>query len=177
MSALSRTLAPLALFLMISATGPVHAETFNDMSIDRLRASVTNEHPSAYYILSSKLFDTGQHDEAVFWFYAGQLRYRTHLVCNPDLPADADPALFGALSEVIGAEINAYAFGDLAMLEETIDKVIAWDNDTPNKFTNVRDCADAYHAILQGLKELKTYVIENAEEVRAQRAANGLENR
>lgn len=177
MSTLSRTLAPLALFLMISATGPVHAETYNDMSIDKLRANVTDEHPSAYYILASKLFDSGQRDEAVFWFYAGQLRYRTHLVCNPDLPADSDPALFGALSEVIGAEINAYAFGDLAMLEETIDRVIAWDNQTPNNFTNVRDCANAYQSVLAGLEELKAYVIENAEDVRAQRVANGLANR
>lgn len=146
------------------------------MSVDSLKASVAQSHPSAYYILASKLYDEGEREEAVFWFYAGQLRYRTHLACNPDLPADGDPALFAAFSDVLGGEINRYAFGSPETLVTTIDAVIAWDQQTPNGFAGDNDCS-AGEGILDGLEELKTYIVENADDIRAERAANGLENR
>jgi len=46
------------------------------LSIEQLRSTIENQHPSGFYILAAKLFAAGKKDEAVFWFYAGQLRYR-----------------------------------------------------------------------------------------------------
>ena len=46
------------------------------LSIEQLRKGIENQHPSYFYILAGKLFAAGKKDEAVFWFYAGQLRYR-----------------------------------------------------------------------------------------------------
>ncbi|WP_338606797.1 hypothetical protein V6617_09770 [Pelagibacterium nitratireducens] len=173
MAALYRALSPFAFFFLLS-TVPAFAQDFNTMPVDQLRAEAPNAHPSAYYVLASRLYDRGDKDEAVFWFYAGQLRYRTHIACNPDLPPDGDPALFSALSEVIGSEINLYAFGDLERLLETIDAVIDWDQSTPNGYAPDADCATARVDVLTGLNELKTHIAENADDIRAQRLSNGL---
>lgn len=176
MAALYRALSPFALFFLLAVT-PASAQSFDSLSVDQLRNVVSQSHPAGYYVLAAKLYDQGQRDEAVFWFYAGQLRYRTHLACNPDLPPDGDGALFGALSDVIGSEINAYAFGDLDALVSIIDDVIAWDQETPNGFAPDSDCTPAQQGVMAGLQDLRAYLADNAEDVRAQRAANGMDNR
>jgi hypothetical protein len=172
MAALYRALSPFAFFFLLS-TVPAFAQDFHAMPVDQLKAEVPNAHPSGYYVLASRLYDRGDEDEAVFWFYAGQLRYRTHLACNPDLPPDGDPALFSALSEVIGSEINFYAFGDLDMLLDTIDAVIEWDRSTPNGYAPDANCSAARSGILSGLNELKAYIAENTNDIRAQRLSSG----
>ena len=52
------------------------------LSIEQLKNGIENRHPSSLYILAEKLFAGGKKDEAVFWFYAGQLRYRVYLLVN-----------------------------------------------------------------------------------------------
>ncbi|WP_421950383.1 hypothetical protein [Pelagibacterium sp.] len=173
MAALYRALSPFALFFLIS-TVPAFAQDFNAMPVHQLRAEVPNAHPSGYYVLASRLYDRGDRDEAVFWFYAGQLRYRTHLACNPDLPPDGDPALFSALSDVIGSEINFYAFGNLDLLLETIDAVIEWDQSTPNGYAPDADCSTSRIDVLAGLRQLQTHIAENIDEIRAERISSGL---
>jgi hypothetical protein len=92
------------------------------LSIEQLRSGIENRHPSCFYILAGKLFAAGKRDEAVFWFYAGQLRYRLYLLVNKDkLEPSGDPAVFASLSEEIGRPLNEYAFGDIPQLAKTID--------------------------------------------------------
>lgn len=172
MAALYRALSPFVFFFLLS-TVPAVAQDFHSMPVDQLRAEAPNAHPSAYYVLASRLYDRGDKDEAVFWFYAGQLRYRTHLACNPDLPPDGDPALFSALSEVIGSEINYYAFGDLDRLLDTIDAVIEWDQSTPNGYAPDADCSAVRTDVLAGLNQLQAHIAENADDIRAQRLSSG----
>lgn len=176
MAALRRTLAPL-LSMMLFLSTPASAQNFDALSTGQLREIVAVSHPSGYYVLASRLFNQGERDEAVFWFYAGEIRYRTHLACNPHLPPDGDAALFGALNDVIGREINAYAFGNLDHLVATFDQVIAWDAATPDGFLADKNCGAAHAQVLAGLKDLRAYVIEDAETIRAERLANGLPNR
>ena len=45
------------------------------LGLDELIRIIPDQHPSFYYILARRLFDAGRRDEAVYWFYAGQLRY------------------------------------------------------------------------------------------------------
>lgn len=177
MSAVSRFLAPPLVLVMLAGGAVAQTPEAETVDIDRLKATIAAQHPSAYYMLASGLFSRGDKDEAVFWFYAGQLRYRTHLVCNPDLPPSGDPALFGALSEVIGSEINAYAFGDLDVLLATLDAVLAWDAGTENTFAAGRDCAAAHGEIVSGLAEFRAHIVDNVDLIRSERLANGLENR
>lgn len=150
---------------------------FEAMTPEQLKAGIARQHPAAYYILAGKLFKAGEKDEAVFWFYAGQLRYRFHLGANPDLPRSGDPALFASLSEVVGRPLNEYAFGDLTQLSATIDKVLAWDERTDNAFTSKTTNAAAWTATRDGLSEMRRQVMASADQIRAQRTKNGLENR
>ena len=150
---------------------------FNKLTVEELKAGIEKQHPAAYYVLAGKLFEGAAKDEAVFWFYAGQLRYRFHLAANPDLPKSGDPALFGSLSEVVGTPLNEYAFGDLAQLVGTIDKVLAWDENTDNGFTSKTRHAAAWNSIRDGLRKMRAYVVENGDAIRADRTKNGLPNR
>lgn len=136
-----------------------------------------NQHPAAYYTAAAQLFETGDKDQAVFWFYAGQLRYRVHLACHPDLKPDGDPALFASLSESVGRPINEYAFGDPPALAATLDKVLAWDDATPNGFTSKTECAAAIGTMRAGLAGLRDEVLARQDEIRREREKNGLPNR
>jgi hypothetical protein len=146
------------------------------MTPEQLKAGIERLHPAAYYILAEKLFDQGSRDEAVFWFYAGQLRARFHIVANPK-PSSGDEALFATLNSVVGQTVNSYAFGDLKAVHATIDKVLAWDKDTPNLFTSKETNEAAWNETRQGMREMQKYLDENAESIRQQRSANGLPNR
>lgn len=167
--------------LLLSAVTPVspapQPDDFQRLSIDQLKKGIETRHPAAYYVLAGKLFESGGRDEAVFWFYAGQLRYRFHLAASPDLPKSGDPALFASLSEVIGRPINEYAFGDLPALEATLDKVLAWDERADNGLTSKSAHAAEWKDIRAGLGNMREYIRSNGDQIRAQRKQNGLENR
>jgi hypothetical protein len=137
-------------------------------------AKIEREHPSAYYRLAMQLFQDGKKDEAVFWFYTGQIRFRARLVTHPELPRDGEPALFGSLSEVIGRPINQYAFGDIPKLAETIDRALAWDAAHKDPFSRAGAARDNVRA---GLTAMKRETVATADEIRATRIKNGLENR
>lgn len=145
-------------------------------SVDSLRAGIENAHPATYYQLAAKLL-TEQPDEAVFWFYAGQLRWRGHITCLGEAKAKDEMPLFGAMSETVGRPVNEYAFGDPPALAATLDKVLAWDDETANGFTSKTDCAAAFAEVREGLGKLRDKVIAEADEIRAARAKNGLPNR
>jgi hypothetical protein len=143
------------------------------MSPEEIKKGIENQHPAAYYILAQKLLASGQKDEAVFWLYAGQLRFRFHVAANPNLSPSGDPALLASFNEVIGRPINEYAYGNLKALHATIDRVLAWDKDTPNGFTSKEKNAQAWNTIREGLVKLRDYNDQNADTIRKQREANG----
>lgn len=170
-----RRIAFLLAAVLIAA--PAQAENQPAVDIETLESTIADQHPAAYYELAGRLFAADRKDEAVFWFYAGQLRYRIHLTCHPDLQPDGDPALFASLSESLGRPLNEYAFGDTAALAATIARVLEWDEATPNGFTSKTECADAVTSQRAGLAEMERYVQDNAETIRRQRSENGLPNR
>jgi len=148
------------------------------LSIEQLKNGIENRHPSSLYILAEKLFAGGKKDEAVFWFYAGQLRYRVYLLVNQGkLDPSGDPAVFASLSEVVGRPINEYAFGDIPQLVKTIDAVIAWDRSHANALTPRQKYRSEYDQIVAGLTQMRDEVVRKADSIRKTRAANGLENR
>jgi hypothetical protein len=148
------------------------------LSIEQLTDGIENRHPSYFYILAGKLFAAGKKDEAVFWFYAGQLRYRVYLLVNKDkLEPSGDPAVFASLSEEIGRPLNEYAFGDIPQLAKTIDAVVAWDRSHSNVLTPRDKYRSEYDQIVAGLTQMRDEVVRKADSIRKTRAANGLENR
>jgi hypothetical protein len=161
----------LSLIFSVAYFSAVHAQVappakespaesdFNKQTTEELKFGIEHKHPAAYYILASKLFADGKKDEAVFWFYAGQLRYRFHLESNRNLNPSGDPALFSSFSEVIGRPLNEYAFGDIPQLVKTIDDVLKWDETHENHFTSKTTHQEAYKGIRDGLVEMRGYVL------------------
>ena len=147
------------------------------IALDELIRIVPDQHPSFYYILAQRLFAAGRRDDAVFWFYAGQLRYRIRLTCHPELAPDTEPALFGALSETVGRPINEYAFGDPPAFVATMERVLAWDEATRNGFEPKAACTAIIAQQRQGMGQLVSHVRDNAAQIRRERTANGLPNR
>ncbi|MBV9875206.1 MAG: hypothetical protein JO025_10800 [Verrucomicrobia bacterium] len=169
--------ALLSAFLALSFLRAFGAD-LSSLSIDQLRNGIENQHPAAFYILAQKLFTAGQKDDAVFWFYAGQLRYRVYLLVNKDkLDPSGDPALFASLSEDVGRPINEYAFGDIPQLAKTIDAVIAWDHSHTNALTPRDKYESQYDQIVAGLTQMRDQVLKQGDSIRKTRTANGLQNR
>jgi hypothetical protein len=52
---------------------------------------LAESHPTALYAYATRLFEAGRKDDAVMWFYAGQLRFRYHLKANRHCHAMASP--------------------------------------------------------------------------------------
>jgi hypothetical protein len=112
------------------------------------------------------LFDAGRHDEAVFWFYEGQLRWRAHIAEDGD---QAELAEFDQLFSVVGPDINKYAFGDIPVLLNTLDRALDWDAHHPDAFTPSGLAKDASR---RGLETLKAYIASHQDEIRKKRAEN-----
>jgi hypothetical protein len=150
-------------------------EDFAKLTPAQLKKGIEGQHPAAYYMLATKLFAADEKDEAVFWFYAGQLRYRFHLAANPELEPSGDPALFAALSEQVGRPLNEYAFGDVPKLAATIDRVLEWDTEHGNGFTDKSAHASALEGIRTGLGEMREMILKHQEQIKQQRKEAGLE--
>ena len=148
------------------------------LSIEQLKNGIENQHPAYFYYLAGKLVAAGQKDDAVFWYYAGQLRYRVYLAVNKDkLDPSGDPAVFASLSEEIGRPINEYAFGDIPQLTKTIDAVIAWDQSHNNALTPRDKYKSQYDQIVSGLTQMRDQVQQQADSIRKTRSSHGLPNR
>ena len=90
-----------------------------------------NYAPPVLYLLSSVLFDEGRKDEAMFWFYAGQIRGTFDANRCADVSArQAIPTL----NQLFSSRINQYAFQDVAKLKATVEKALEWDVKTEYKY-------------------------------------------
>jgi len=143
----------------------------------KIEAALPNASPETYYLYAARLFKDGKKDDAVFWFYVGQLRYRFFLKANPNLDPSGAPALFASLSATIGQTINEYAAGNVKEMVAAMDKALKWDADNVNGFTSKEKFAAIYEQNRAGLKKLRDQAASQAEKIREQRKKNGLENR
>lgn len=155
-----------------------------DSSLDPQRVAlgeliriIPDQHPAFYYVLATRLFEANRKDEAVLWFYAGQLRYRIRLACHPDLAPDTEPALFGSLHETVGRRINEYAAGSPRDWAATMERALAWDAATRNGFEPKAACQAAIADQRRGMGQLIAHVRGNEAQIRRDRAASGLPNR
>lgn len=95
---------------------------------DRIAAAPALVTPMTMMVLAIRLYDTGERDEAVFWFYAA--KERTAVLSDvldmrqPGLAQVEDAVRsFAALA---GPVINGYAFCDLARQKDAHARAIAW---------------------------------------------------
>ena len=159
-----------ALFLL-----GARAQAADQETAAQLKQGIEKKHPAEYYKLALKLFaDPATKQEAVFWFYVGQIRYRYHLAANPNLPPDGDPAVFASLSEVVGRPINEFAGGKPDLWISQIQRALEWDEQHDNGFTPKSKAPAEYGQIRAGLVAMRQQLIAMKDKLPAMRKANGL---
>lgn len=131
---------------------------------------------AAFYQKATEEFAVGNRDEAVTLFYVGQLRGRVVIACQ-DVPRDRDPALLASLNESVGRTMNEYAGGSPAGWAAAIDRALAYDAANPDPNAPSAECRAERARQRAGLTELRDHILANVEQIREQRAANGLPNR
>ncbi len=100
---------------------------------DRILAAPRVVTPMTMMVLAVRLYDVGERDEAVFWFYAAKDRY---LVMADVLDvktrglAQVEQAI-GAFATLAGPAINGYAFCDFAKQRALHAKAVAWVEANP----------------------------------------------
>ena len=149
-------------------------ESIFKLAPKEIERALPKEHPSNYYLYASRLWGEGKSDDAAFWLYAGQLRFRFHLLANPNLERSGDPALFGAFQATLGEPINLYVGGDTKKWMEQINRVLAWDEKTPNGFTSKKTHAKQLEEIRAGLMKLRDHIATNQDSIRATREEEGI---
>jgi hypothetical protein len=152
---------------------------------DKLRAEVM-------YVAAIRLYDLGQKDEAVYWFYTAQYRARVfnsildkRKIGRIGAEAFELRQAYNSFNELAGTYINGYAFGELEKLEKTLTKVVEESKSLP-KFGEVypkvvfvpdEEWAEKNKQVSKGLTELVEYIKTNADSIKEERRKNGIEGK
>lgn len=118
-------------------------------------------HPIAMWLLAKRLYDADRRDEAVFWFYLGQLRWRA---CLHQTPSCGGREQYGRLFETIGPDLNTHGFRSLAALQSTVDAVLTWDESHPDGFATDAAIKEEQR---QGIREMVAYAQAHSAELDA----------
>lgn len=167
------TLLTMVCMCMVLAAAPASAE----MTLEEIRtkpaaeveAELPSAHPAFYYAYALRLFQENHKEDAVFWFYTGQIRHRFYLSANPNLPPDGDPALLASLLQVAGEPINEYAGGDPSMWVAQIQRALKWDEETRNGFTSKEQFAEQWKGVRAGLLKFETWITQNTDKIKQER--------
>ncbi|MDF2404151.1 hypothetical protein [Aeromonas sp. 5HA1] len=168
----------LVLFLSACATKikSIPNNELTNQSIDEIKHDITEKHPVNYIVLAAKLFNDGKLDDAVKWYYVGQIRFRAHLMANPDIEPSGEPALYSSLQNIVGTPINEYAGQDPNHWVVLVEKAIKWNAENPDGFTPKSSNKKIHAEVEANFIEFRDYVSSNKEKIRKQRTENGLKN-
>lgn len=131
---------------------------------------------AAFYQKANEEYAAGNRDEAVTFFYVGQLRGRIVVECQ-DVPRDREPALIASLNSTVGQTMNEYAGGSPAGWAAAIDRALAYDAANPDPNAPSAECRAERTRQRAGLTGLRDHILANVDQIRQQRTANGLPNR
>ncbi len=131
---------------------------------------------AGFYQKANEEYSAGNRDEAVTFFYVGQLRGRVVVACQ-NMPRDRDPALLASLNDSVGRVMNEYAGGSPSGWAAAIDRALAYDAANPDPNAPSAECLAERERQRAGLTELRDHILANVDQIREQRTANGLPNR
>ncbi|HUO92565.1 MAG TPA: hypothetical protein VMU22_06575 [Rhizomicrobium sp.] len=117
--------------------------------LDALEKNIEHMHPAAMIILAKRLEEGGRHDDALFWFAEGQIRWMTFVMQTRD-PAEQNA--FERISSGAGVEINKYPARDAERLRAAIDKALAWDQSHADAYTPPGPAKENARKLLEDLK-------------------------
>lgn len=160
--------------LLVTASLLTCFSVFGESSRAEVVPELVNEHPAAFYEHAAEQWGSGLRDEALFWFYVGQLRYRFHLSVDPGEDPSGDPALFSALQAQVGDPINRYGGSDIDNWVRVIDRVLQWDEANPNGYTSKSDHHAEWTETRAGLRELRDELLAQRDAIVAEREQAGI---
>lgn len=124
----------------------------------------TQKEPIEMFSPAFVLFKSGDKDEAVFWFYAAQLRTRYQLVFQKGDRGQ----LLQIMLMTIGGPINNHAFQDVQKLDRLLERVLAWDQATPNPHRQSSLSAEAaagIEKVYTGFRDLRTKMLAEKDDI------------
>jgi len=110
------------------------------------------------------LFLHGKKDDAVFWFYAAQLRVRYQLAFEKGDRGQ----LLAVMLMTVGPPINNYAFQDVDNLDRILVRVLEWDKKVVNPFRDKARTEDIDKQITQvysGFRDLKAKLVAEKDDL------------
>lgn len=142
-----------------------------------VNSTTSLKEPMSLFLTAISMFQHGKKDEAVFWFYASQLRVRYQLVFEKGDRGQ----LLTIMLMTMGPTINNYAFQDISNLNRILDKVVEWDKKTPNPFREKPRTSEMDKQIEQiytGMSDFKIKLSneKTALEEKAKKAAPAIEH-
>ena len=121
-----------AFYQIGTAREPETAQT-----IEELEQGIENKEPSTYFALATELFRSGQREDAAFWYFVGELRYRFLVLAKAKgSELSEEQGHFWLLSESVGQSIYQRANKHSASLMQAIDRALDWDLQQPNGYTS-----------------------------------------
>jgi hypothetical protein len=166
-----------ALAMGTRALGQIDIQGAAQLPEAEVEAKLPASHPAMYYAYAKRLFAQARKNDAVFWFYVGQLRYRFYLLANPQLPRDGDPAVMASLNATVGQSINEWAGGDPKRWAAAMERALQWDANNDNGLTSKTAQEKQWRETRAGLAALRDQVIRDEARIRAEREKHGLSNR
>lgn len=105
--------------------------TLQRKAVEHIRSNPRFYTPPVLYVLADFLFKNGQRVEAMYWFYAAELRARY------DANRSQDPsvqATIKAMNRVYGRDIQPYAHRNIDTLRQIVVAAIQFEQDTPHNY-------------------------------------------
>jgi hypothetical protein len=151
------------LLAALAAPAPLAAAAAQDAPAAQIpsREGIEARHPSEMLDLAEALFATPEgKEEGVFWYYVGDLRWKTLAACTEPFPFEEIKRMNDRLNEV-GGPIRLWSRDNIDTLLLTFDKVEKWDRETTTHYAKGPDC-EAEAQFLRGtIADVKTYIEEN----------------
>lgn len=95
-----------------------------------VRSSDFLKEPLELFAPAAVMFQQGKKDDAVFWFYAAQVRTRYQLAFEKGDRGQ----LLTIMLMTVGTPINNYALQNVANFQRILAQVLEWDKASPNPF-------------------------------------------
>jgi len=130
-----------------------------------VEARLSSEPWASDYIYVSRLLSEGNKDDAVFWYYVGQLRGRIYYAAHPGEQESQEA--FSATTSQLGESINFYAGADPTRWADTINKALAWDAEHDDPQTPKDKFQVQRNQVRQGLVGLHDWTLQHATQLQA----------
>jgi hypothetical protein len=130
-------------------------------TIQQLEDGIQNKAPATYFALATELFRNNRKDEAAFWYFVGDVRYRASILAKAQgSDASEEQYHFLFVSQSVGQAIFESAKHHPSVLVKAIDRALAWDREQPNGYTSKIQFGAEYARARQELLALQQRIKE-----------------